>query len=661
MESQSLRPMLCSLSRRKNNPAQRSQKPARAAFFASGQARLRLHLGLTTLVLASCWLSGAAKSLAQEESPTTFDYEVKEGDSCVSISREHFGDPKAYKIIHQFNPDMGPTPHHLRPGKILKLPRPKYADAEITSTRHEVKAREGQFGHWLDAKAGLAMFRGWRVRTFAASFADLRFVDTSTLSMAPNTLIVIYGANQASTDSKMARASLSQGRLRARLGELAGEKRELELSTPSAKAQFEGGETLVEVAPDGQSRVENHGSGSARVSSSQGTASVRLAHNTGTKVNKGERPLPPRVLPAPPQESRLIDLSFATPQRGARATLQWNAVPEAVAYRVELYRESAAHSQLHLHAIHSVDAASLQIELQDLRAGRYAFSVSSIDSEDFSSRPSESQVFQVVQAGLRFQDEALPLLEDESRTIEVPFGATLDLSPGADCKSPTIGLAHPKGLIVPGRHEVYCKQGSLLKSKTWTLAVAAPAQAPRNNERVHLLRPQSQERPAHKTRPLQFSLGSSLWLLERTDTDPNAFGSPQRLPTSFLDLAFHYSIHPWLAFGIAQHLAVPRSFNRNHGVMLGGSLRAKFTYSKWRIAPIAELSAGLVGLIGSGARGVETRKLPLGIDLGVEAPVYKAFVLGARAGFVRMVRGDFRYAYSGAPLAIWAGYRFGSP
>lgn len=630
--------------------------------FTQRPTRRRLQLALGPSLLALCWLSGAAPSRAQQNEPSaTFDYEVQAGDSCVSISREHFGDPKAYGIIHKFNPDMGPTPHQLRPGQILKLPRPKFADAEITSTRREVKAREGQFGRWIDAQAGLAMFRGWRVQTFAASFADLRFVDTSTLSMAPNTLIVIYGGLQGSSSSKMARASLSQGRLRARLGELAGKARELELSTPSAKAQFEGGESVIEVAANGLSRVENHGAGSARVASNQGEGSVRLPQNTGTKVEQGERPLPPRALPDSPREARLSDLSIATPQRGARATLRWNAVPQAVAYRIELYRKSDAHTdELHLHAVHSVDAASLEFELQNLEAGRYAFSVASIDGEEFSSRPSQARAFQVVEAALRFKGEALPFSEDESHTIKVPFGASLDLSSEADCKSPTIGLAHPKGLIVPGQHEVYCKQGPQITTKTWTLSVAPPPRAKRVNERIHLLRPPSQERPEHKQKPLQFSLGSSLWLLQRSDTDPHAFGSQQRLPTSFLDLAFHYAVQPWLAFGIAQHLSVPRSFNRSHGVMLGGSLRAKFTYPKWRVAPTAELSGGVVGLIGSGARGVQTRKVPLGFALGVEALVYKAFVLGARAGVVRMVRGDLRHAYTGARLGLWAGYRFGS-
>ena len=53
----------------------------------------------------------------------TFEYTVRDGDTCAAIAKRFFGDAKRYDIIHQYNPGMGPTPHDLKAGRILILPK----------------------------------------------------------------------------------------------------------------------------------------------------------------------------------------------------------------------------------------------------------------------------------------------------------------------------------------------------------------------------------------------------------------------------------------------------------------------------------------------------------------------------------------------------------
>ncbi len=60
--------------------------------------------------------------------PPLVDYVVQDGDTCQTIARKIYGSSKHLKLLHANN-QLGPLPHKLKPGTILKVP----ATAEPTN------------------------------------------------------------------------------------------------------------------------------------------------------------------------------------------------------------------------------------------------------------------------------------------------------------------------------------------------------------------------------------------------------------------------------------------------------------------------------------------------------------------------------------------------
>ena len=51
------------------------------------------------------------------------EYTVKKGDTCAAIAQRQWGDARRVDLIHDNNPTMGPAPHNLKEGTVLKIPR----------------------------------------------------------------------------------------------------------------------------------------------------------------------------------------------------------------------------------------------------------------------------------------------------------------------------------------------------------------------------------------------------------------------------------------------------------------------------------------------------------------------------------------------------------
>ena len=63
----------------------------------------------------------AVPASAQE----TMELVVRPGDTCELIAERLYGAPSQYVRIHEHNPSLGPTPHHLAPGTVLRVPVPE--------------------------------------------------------------------------------------------------------------------------------------------------------------------------------------------------------------------------------------------------------------------------------------------------------------------------------------------------------------------------------------------------------------------------------------------------------------------------------------------------------------------------------------------------------
>lgn len=362
------------------------------------------------------------------EAPTT-RYTVQPGDTCARISQRAFGSPRRYDIIHSFNPGMGPPPHDLVPGTVLILPTHlptagEVPDARLTAAHRQVLSRRADAAEWQRAARGQALFRGWRVNTLEASSAQVTFQDTSTIEVRANTLVVIYGGAASAARAATGNASLERGTLRSRLGSL-----RMRVDTPSSVAELDGGSTVIS-ADDAGSRVSSHAGRPVRVrSASARGAAVRVRPGYGSVVQAGAAPSAPRPLPAAPvlatdTPSRFIALGGA----GATVTGSWTAVPAAVKYHVELFRDATPPEVV---AATDIDAAVTRFELRGLPPGRYHLTLASIDADGLESAPGEPSETEVLGVALMVPGEATPrALVGSEDAVEAPEGS-IELAPGA--------------------------------------------------------------------------------------------------------------------------------------------------------------------------------------------------------------------------------------
>lgn len=338
-----------------------------------------------------------------------YDYTVKKGDSCASISNQQFGSRKAYGRIHEHNPEMGPTPHKLVPGTVLKLPRDKVKpDARVTASERKVEVRAPSDQGWKTASQGFELFRGWRVSTLERAFAEVTFRDTSRIYMRENTLVIIYGGTEGSARRTGTTAKLDKGALRSRLGELSGGKT-LAVETPSSNTELTGGSALITVDPEGTSRVANHGGGKARVRSGKSGKAVSVPERMGSKVRKGKAPSAPKPLPDTPVWAAENASTYLIPD-GASGTITggWKSVPKAETYRVEVGR--MAQGGFIMTSV-QIPKSATAFEVHGLETGEYFATVAAVDDDKFESPPSRLYQTKVV---------STPLVAPTGAAVAVP-------------------------------------------------------------------------------------------------------------------------------------------------------------------------------------------------------------------------------------------------
>lgn len=401
-------------------PARTSPGYGRWVSIADMQASLHRRRGASyrspmltrALVLATCCVLGVvgavhSPSLARAqdaEDVELFDYTVVEGDSCASISERFFGSRRRYDLIHAYNPGMGPPPHDLEPGRVLRLPRravsaESLADATVTGVERRVEARPRPVDEsWISASLGLGLFRGGRVATQARSAAELTFRDTSVVQLREDTLVIIFGPSAETTRRAGMEATLETGALRTRLGELRGETggNTLRVVTGAGTATLAGGSAVVSVDPAGTSRLSNHSS-RAGLTGAAGGRPVTLPENTGSLVRRGERPTPPRPLPAAPAWHAGPRRFLAVAGLGGTLSGSWEHVTGAVRYRIELARRPDGREVVFAAEI-GADVVGFQAHR--LPAGTYYASLATLDAEGFESRPSAPERFELVEGRL---------------------------------------------------------------------------------------------------------------------------------------------------------------------------------------------------------------------------------------------------------------------
>jgi len=319
----------------------------------------------------------------------TFEYTVREGDTCSGLARRFYGHRLRYDLIHQYNPELGPPPHRLVAGSTLVLPEPDAARAEASLTRvlGRVETRAPGGGRWSRGSRGDPLERGHQVATRVAAHAEVTWRDGSVVQLREQTLVIVYGSGRSAVVRERAHATLERGTLRTHLGALAGVVR-----TPSAEAALRDGRHVVQVDEE-VTRVSNF-DGEARVRG--GDAEVEVPPETGTLVRRGARPTRPRPLPVAPrwtndEPGRFVGMAPI----GGTIRGSWAAAENALRYRVTVAREADGRDVV---AAVEVPAETNAFEVHHLPRGAYYVTVATIDREHFEGRPSPPRAMVVREA-----------------------------------------------------------------------------------------------------------------------------------------------------------------------------------------------------------------------------------------------------------------------
>lgn len=326
--------------------------------------------------------TAAAREAARSGPVELEDYVVQSGDTCVGIALRHYGDRRRIADIHAHN-ELGPSPHRLKPGSILRLPKPAVArapDARITFVRNRVEAFKPEP---KPAEVNETLFRGHKVGTKEQASTELLFADTTRVQLGEQTLIVVLGGSgsQAKTQSA-AETTLLTGALRARLNELAG--------APSPKPAVVRTDAAEVTLGPGESQVQVDAKKATRLAVYRGKSSVRAKRKTvevvegfGNKTELGQEPGQPKPLPPAPTWVSAPPAELAVPETGTLTATYGpgpGSGPAAALWHVQIARDESF-NDLVLDA--RVPATITRLEAKELTPAAYLVRVSAIDGDGF--------------------------------------------------------------------------------------------------------------------------------------------------------------------------------------------------------------------------------------------------------------------------------------
>ncbi len=343
--------------------------------------------------IRSTWGTEAVGEDSGDGDVELFDYTVEAGDSCASIAEREFGDRRAYDKIHKHNPGMGPTPHRLVPGTVLKLPKKgrKLPDACLLNWRGLVFVLESFQQEWREALRRTDLYTAWRVGARERSSAFVRFRDSSSIVLRDDSVVIIYGETKSAARVQPAMASLERGALKARLAEIDGDPT-LVVETPSSQSEVQSADALVRIDEEGTSLVANHKGKPVRVRSRRRGrrvgAEVPVSEGMGSKVVPGRAPTPPRPLPPAPRWHTGAKNFAGYATLGGAIWGAWDGVDQAVRYRVEI---AADPERKEIVTSAEFDAQHTAFVVDDLPVGQYYVTVATIDSDGFESPPSAAE------------------------------------------------------------------------------------------------------------------------------------------------------------------------------------------------------------------------------------------------------------------------------
>ncbi|MFT7580295.1 MAG: LysM repeat protein [Myxococcota bacterium] len=381
-------------------------------------------------VLAGVVTAGTlgASDDAQARTPKFKTYTVQPGDSVWSIAEEFYGSGDKYRLIYKHNPFSGVPPYILVPGQVLRLPIGAISpEAQVDWKRRDVKAKPPRSVDWLKANNKMNLWKLYKVSTGDESAVHIVFEDSSEMRLGDDALLVIYGGNSGSAQSRKRRKThvkLEQGTMRGGLaaldamagvaappvggtsgdggggqsssGDMSGggtaPGQSLLVETPSGKVEL--ASSSVQVTATKTTSAVSVYQGSASVSG--GGRTVKVKKGYGTVVKKGKKPEKPRPLPAVPAWTIEGDGdAVAVVPAGGRSSFNasWQPVKGAAQYRLELAHDEKFR-RVEVDA--KVDGKITRFQMDNIPAGQYYARISARDARGLEGHPSPKLALNVV-------------------------------------------------------------------------------------------------------------------------------------------------------------------------------------------------------------------------------------------------------------------------
>jgi hypothetical protein len=269
-------------------------------------------------------------------------YSTRPGDNIWDLTEQHLKSIGYWKRLQRYNAIE--NPRSIRPGTRLRIPirwlKVQPASAEIAVLRGDVRRRSADAAAPVPAAVGDELKSGDSVITAADASATLRFADGSLLLVHAGSRLVLDSMSAYGTTGMVdTRMRLDRGRLENRVTPAAGSASRYQIITPSAVVAVRGTEfRAAYVEAEGVARSEVI-EGAVAVSAERRARQVPAGFGL---VAKAGEPLSQVValLPAP-------DLS-ALSARLERILVEvdWPALEEAVAYRVQIFEPGTPASLL---------------------------------------------------------------------------------------------------------------------------------------------------------------------------------------------------------------------------------------------------------------------------------------------------------------------------
>lgn len=298
------------------------------------------------LIGASLALVGPAFASGQAELPAGARkgwHVVRPGETLHNLAQRYLGDARYWRQLAALNKNIA-DPDLIEPGQRIQIAvsgaRAEPA-AQVALLSRRVDERPAPIP-WGEAQLGDLLVEKDGMRTYPKSSAELRFTDGTRLGVTEDSLVFLHRAGGALSGVERKAVEIVEGQAEFETAGAVASARssevEILIGGTSAKARPNArgfAQTRARKAEKGTAKVMMYG-GHGEVAS--GGAQVAVAEGMGTSVEEGAAPSPPeKLLAAPSHTSPKVDARVPV----NRAKLEWQEVPGAASYVVEVCRDAA--------------------------------------------------------------------------------------------------------------------------------------------------------------------------------------------------------------------------------------------------------------------------------------------------------------------------------